>query len=99
MEVSITVHVDNVSFTFKLKYSLNNQNPLSLICESIRLPEPIDKTISSGLTPVDLTNGKTIPAVVNPATVADPTENRIKVAISQPIINGDIEVICNKFPI
>ena len=53
IEVSITVHEDRVSLTFKLKYSLKSQNPLSFTWESIRLPEPIDKTINSGLTPVD----------------------------------------------
>ena len=48
-------------------------------------------TISSGLTDPPVTNGRTIPAVVIPATVAEPTQNRKIVAISQPRNNGDRE--------
>lgn len=67
--VSIIVQVERVSLTDRLKYSLNNQNPLSFTCESIKLPEPIASTINSGLTPVLATRGNTIPAAVSPATV------------------------------
>ena len=48
MDVSITVQVAKVSLIDKLKYSLNNQKPPSFTCESIRLPDPIASTISSG---------------------------------------------------
>lgn len=46
--VSIIVHVRNVCLIVKLKYSLNNQKPPSFTCENIRLPAPMDSTISSG---------------------------------------------------
>ena len=45
------------------------------------------------------TNGKTIAAVVNPATVAEPTENLINVAVSHPKIKGEKSVISNNLPI
>lgn len=88
--VSMTVQVDRVSFTDRLKYSLNIQNPVSFTWDSIKLPEPMAKTINSGLTPVLEAKGKTIPAAVSPATVADPTLTRMAVAMSQANINGDI---------
>ena len=89
-KVSITVQVESVSFTERLKYSLNIQNPVSLTWESIKLPEPMAKTINSGLVPVPDAKGSAIPAAVSPATVADPTLTRIAVAMSQAKTNGDM---------
>ena len=89
--VSMTVQVLSVSLTDRLKYSLNSQKPLSFTWESMRLPDPIAKTINSALTPVLLTRGKTIPAAVKPATVAEPTQTLITVAINQASNNGESE--------
>ena len=84
IEVSITLHVFNVSLILRLKYSLKSQNPPSFTCPNIRLPEPIASTISSGFTAPPVTSGRTMPAVVMPATVAEPTQKRRIVAISHP---------------
>ena len=89
-KVSITVQVDKVSLTERLKYSLNIQKPVSLTWESIKLPEPMAKTINSGLVPVPEASGSTIPAAVSPATVADPTLTRMAVAMSQANTKGEI---------
>ena len=97
--VSITVHVERVSLTVKLKYSLNNQKPASFTWESIKLPEPIANTINSGLTSELEINGKTIPAAVKPATVAEPTQTLITVAINHANINGDTKDPSSKDPI
>ncbi len=97
--VSITVQVDKVSLTERLKYSLNNQKPPSLTCDSIKLPDPMASTISSGLTPVPDTRGKTIPAAVRPATVADPMHTLMMVAISQASKSGEMLESLNSSPI
>ena len=89
-KVSITVQVDRVSFTERLKYSLNIQKPVSLTWESIKLPEPMARTINSGLVPVPDAKGSTIPAAVKPATVADPTLTRMAVAMTHANTKGDI---------
>ena len=88
--VSMTVQVRRVSFTDRLKYSLKSQNPPSFTCESIKLPDPMASTINSGFTAVPDTNGKTIPAAVRPATVAEPIHTLSMVAISQPNTSGEI---------
>src|SRR5512138_2352837 len=85
----MTVHVLIVSLMLRLKYSLTSQNPPSFTWASIRLPDPIARTISSGLTPELETRGSTMPAVVMPATVAEPTQTLRIVAISQPRNSGD----------
>ena len=77
-----------VSLILRLKYSLNSQKPGSFTCENIKLPEPIASTISSGLAPVCITKGAIIPAVVSPATVAEPTHIRMIAATNHPIIKG-----------
>ena len=82
-----------------MKYSLNIQNPASFTCDNIRLPEPIASTINSGLTSELEISGRTIPAAVKPATVADPTQTLITVAINQAKIKGDICVPFNNAPI
>ena len=97
--VSMTVQVDSVSFTERLKYSLNIQKPPSFTCDNIKLPEPMASTINSGLTPVFAAIGKTIPAAVNPATVADPTQTLRMVAINHAKISGDMLEFFNKSPI
>src|SRR5580658_8440203 len=81
--VSIRDHDLIVSFIVRLKYSLNNQKPGSLTWENMRLPAPIDNTIKLGETWVMGIIGATIPAVVNPETVADPIQIRIIAAINQ----------------
>ena len=48
------------------------------------------KTINSALTPGLETKGKTIPAAVKPATVADPTQTLMIVAMHQANINGEM---------
>ena len=80
-----------MSLIDRLKYSLNIQKPGSLTWDNIKLPDPTANTISSGLTPVISTIGRTIPAVVRPATVADPIETLTIDAINQPKISGDKE--------
>src|SRR6056297_947470 len=89
-KVSMTVQVESVSLTVRLKYSLNIQKPVSLTWESIKLPDPMANTINSGLVPVPEAKGSTIPAAVSPATVADPTLTRMAVAISQAKTKGDM---------
>ena len=79
-----------VSFTDKLKYSLNIQKPVSFTCENIKLPAPILNTIKFGFTPPAATKGKIIPAAVKPAIVAEPIHTRIMAAINQPNTNGGI---------
>ncbi len=53
------------------------------------LPAPTDRTIRFGSAPVCTTSGAMMPAVVSPATVADPMDNRIATAIPQPRIMGE----------
>lgn len=89
--VSMTVQLFKVSLTERLKYSLNSQKPLSFTWDNIKLPDPIANTISSGLTPAPCIRGKTIPAAVKPATVAEPTQTLITVAINQAKTKGEIE--------
>ena len=91
IDVSMTLHVFRVSLILRLKYSLKSQNPPSFTCPNIRLPAPIANTINSGLTDPPVTNGRTMPAVVIPATVAEPTQNRRTVAISHPRNRGERE--------
>ena len=86
--VSITVHVDRVSLTERLKYSLKSQNPPSFTWDSIKLPDPMARTMSSGCTLVPETRGRTMPAAVRPATVAEPMLTRSMVAISHPNTKG-----------
>ena len=83
--VCITVHDFSVSMTERLKYSLNNQNPVPFSCEHTRLPAPVANAGNSELTPPISTNGNTIPAAVNAATVAEPAVIRRESANS----NGD----------
>src|SRR5512133_128204 len=99
IDVSITVHVRQVSFILRLKYSLTSQKPPSFTCASMMLPEPMARTISSGHTSAVLTRGNTIPAVVIPATVAEPRHTLRMVAMSQPRIRGDIPELLRRFPI
>jgi len=80
--VSIAVQVCKVSATDRLKYSLNSQNAPSLMCDSIRLPAPIANTMRFGSADPLATSGATKPAVVRPATVADPTHTRTSAAIA-----------------
>ena len=80
--VSIAVQVRKVSLILIPKYSLNIQKPVSFTWEHIKLPAPIESTISSGLTPELMTKGCTIPAAVKPATVAEPNAMRIIVALA-----------------
>ena len=79
-----------VSFSEILKYSLNIQKPGSFICENIRLPAPIDSTIKQGSTLKLLSIGAIMPAVVKPATVAEPKQTLIEAEISHARTNGFI---------
>ena len=94
--VSMTVQVERVSFTERLKYSLTIQNAPSLTCESIRLPDPIARTNNSLLTVPFNVKGRRIPAVVKPATVAEPTHIRKIAAIIHPNNRGDIFDLLSK---
>ena len=49
---SMTVHDINVCLIVRLKYSLNIQNPMSLKCDHMMLPDPVAITINSGDVPV-----------------------------------------------
>src|SRR5476651_573223 len=89
---SMTVQVLKVSRIVKPKYSLNIQNPVSLTCESIRLPAPTDSTINSGEVP-EWIKGITRPAVVKAATVAEPNVIRSKAAITHPSSRGGIDQV------
>ena len=93
--VSITDQVLRVSLNDKLKYSLNIQKPGSFTCENIRLPAPVANTMRLGFTPVVAINGATIPAVVKPATVADPKQTRIIAAMLHAANNGCTFIPCN----
>ena len=86
--VSIIDHERMVSLILKLKYSLKSQKPVSFTCENSRLPAPTDRTIKLGLTLYPPINGARIPAVVKPATVAEPKHTRIMAAINQAKISG-----------
>ena len=88
--VSIILHERIVCRMERLKYSLKSQNPPSLTCEKIRLPDPVASTRSTGLIEVIAYTGANIPAVVNAATVAEPTAIRINAAIPQHNKIGDI---------
>src|SRR4051812_42633974 len=90
--VSMMDHDKIVCLMLRLKYSLNSQKPVSFTWENMRLPEPIASTINSALTMDDESNGRTIPAVVSAATVAEPNAIRIHAAMSQPMNKGDSEV-------
>ncbi len=79
-----------VSEILRLKYSLKSQKPPSFTCENIKLPAPILNTIKLGSTPPPATKGYIIPAAVNPAIVAEPTQTRIMAAINQPKTKGGI---------
>lgn len=72
IKLSNTVQVNKVSLTVKSKYSLNIQKPASFTCEAANDPAPIAKTIKAGFTPAEVISGKTNPAAVNDATVAEP---------------------------
>ncbi len=96
MIVSRTVQIFNVCGTSKSKNSLNIQKPASLTCEAANEPAPIASTTNAGLTAVWLaTKGATIPAVVKPATVADPTDTRKITAINHAKMIGDNDVCEN----
>src|SRR6185503_1814654 len=97
--VSMTDHDRMVSFIFRLKYSLNNQNPASFTCENNKLPAPTDKTIRLGSTCICDKAGAKMPAAVNPATVADPIQTRIMPAISHPNMSGCTCQFCMLFAI
>ena len=83
-----------VSPMVRLKYSLNSQNPGSLTCEKITLPDPTAITINSGLTPVVAISGAAIPPAVIAATVAEPSAIRSTAAIDQAINSGERLVAC-----
>ena len=85
---SINAHDLKVSFSVSVKYSLNIQKPASFTWENIKLPAPTASTIKFGLVCVATIKGKIIPAVVRPATVAEPTANLITAVISQPRNKG-----------
>src|SRR5690606_17244935 len=87
--VSMTDQERIVSRMVNPKNSLNIQNPGSLTWENMRLPAPVASTINSGLVFVDVINGSAIPAVVRPATVADPNDTRIAAAIPHTNSNGE----------
>src|SRR5687768_16503432 len=93
--VSINDHERSVSFIPRLKYSLNNQNPASFTCENIKLPAPMDNTIRLGSVLVYFITGAMMPAVVRPATVADPTHTLMMAAMSHPNTSGCREDVCN----
>ena len=88
--LSIIDQDKKVSFIEILKYSLNIQKPVSLTWEQKMLPDPIAKTIRLASTWTDEMIGASIPAVVNPATVADPKKILIIAAINHPNNNGFI---------
>ena len=68
------------------------------------LPAPVTNTIKLGSTPVVTIIGPTIPAVVKPATVEDPSDTRIIAAILQAAKSGGIfisrsnKAICSLIP-
>ena len=72
-----------VCFTVKLKYSLNIQKAGSLTCEKKRLPAPVANTIKQGFTLLVAIIGATMPAVVRPATVAEPVLTLMIAATNQ----------------
>ncbi len=84
----MVLHVLMVCFTVKLKYSLNIQKAGSFTCEKKRLPAPVANTIRQGLILYVAIIGATIPAVVNPATVADPVLTLMIAAINQAKNSG-----------
>lgn len=86
--VSIKLHDLMVSLIDRLKYSLKSQNPESFTCENNKLPEPTARTIKLGSTPKTGIMGAIIPAVVSPATVAEPIAMRMTPATNQPKIKG-----------
>lgn len=86
--VSMMVQDFIVCLMLKLKYSLNSQKPLSFTCDSIKLPEPTANTIKLGSVLVAATTGAMMPAVVKPATVADPIAIRIIALMSHPNKSG-----------
>ena len=91
------VHVKNVSFMVKPKYSLNIQNPASFTCEQKMLPAPIAKTTNEMFTSDDCNNGKIIPTDEIAATVVEPNAVRNNAAASHARISGDISVPLNRF--
>src|SRR5699024_2351208 len=88
--VSNTDHVKNVSFTVNPKYSLKIQNPVSLTCEKIILPEPIASVTNAKFVSVACSSGSTIPVVEMAATVAEPCAIRSKDETIQANNIGDI---------
>ncbi len=50
----------------------------------------MDKNNNTGVTYAPVAKGSTIPAAVSPATVAEPTQTRITVAMSHANIKGEI---------
>lgn len=92
--VSMIVQDRKVSLRLRLKYSLKSQNPESFTWDNTKLPAPIERAIRFGSTEVVLNKGRTIPAAVRPATVAEPTATRITAAINQPNINGCVSILC-----
>lgn len=86
--VSMMVQDFSVCLMLRLKYSLNSQNPLSFTWERVRLPEPTANTIKLGSVLVATTTGAMIPAVVSPATVADPMATLMMALIIQPNSKG-----------
>src|SRR5215472_7270975 len=90
--LSMMVQVAKVCRMVRLKYSLNNQKPPSLICEKVMLPAPTASTISSGGVPECWKRGSSIPTAVSAATVEEPVQMRMSAATHHPAINGEIEV-------
>ena len=92
MEISVSINVQerNVCLRVSLKNSLNIQKPVSFTCEPNTLPAPTARTINSGGIPLVAIRGATIPAAVNPATVADPSVTRKNAVSNQAKIIGGI---------
>ena len=96
IKVSITVQDKKVCFKLSLKNSLYIQKPESLMCEPKTLPAPTANTINSGDTLPAKTSGATMPAAVNPATVAEPKVTLNKAVITQAKSNGGMSSLLLK---
>ena len=96
IKVSITVQDKNVCFKLSLKNSLYIQKPESLMCDPNTLPAPTANTINSGDTLPAKTSGATMPAAVNPATVAEPKVTLNKAVITHAKSKGGISSLLLK---
>src|SRR6201995_2191907 len=82
--VSITVKLWNMSFRDMPKLSLTCQEAALLRWGKMIEPQPRARTTSAGCSPgLSATMGATMPDAVMMATVAEPTESRIRAAITQ----------------